>query len=309
MTRYTPPTPFALAPLARHSFEENNPLAFMIIDIDADHSYQQHAHDFYEIIYISEGSGLLLIEKQCFQVHQGELFFIPPGITHMLQKPEHAQEPLQMMNCLLKSEVLCPEIDTHALIWDEEFGHMAAFFRQTESWLSYRQQNGELARILYGMHINTMNKPPGYRHKQYILLLDLLHTLYVQHQVQFPHTRMDIENPVEFTLGYIRMHYRQPVKLEELCDWLAISPRHVQRLLKQATGFTFIQLLQHCRVLRSCELLLETDWNVQRIAEEVGVHDMKYFYRIFKERCHITPSRFRIQHRQVTEEAAESALS
>lgn len=298
MTRHTPAATFTSAPIAAHSFEENNPLAFIMIDIDVEHSYQQHAHDFYEMIYISEGSGLLLIDKQCIQVREGELFFIPPGIAHMLQKPNDSTEPLQMMNCLLQREVLCPQVETDALIWNEEFQRIADFFLQTESWLGYREQNGELARILYGMHINTMNKPPGHRHKQYILLLDLLHTLYVQHQVQFPYTRMRIENPVEFTLGYIRMHYRQPVKLEELAQWLAMSSRHLQRLLKQATGFTFIQLLQNCRVLQSCELLLETDWNVQRIAEEVGVHDMKYFYRIFKERCHVTPSRFRVQHRQ-----------
>ncbi len=305
MTQYTLPVPFAHAPLIDHPFEPNNPLAFIRIDMDIDHSYQQHAHDFYELIYIAEGSGLLLIEKRCFNVQAGELFFIPPGIAHMLHKPDHSNEPLQMMNCLLKSEVLCPEVDTDALIWDEEFQRIAEFFRQTESWLGYREHNGELARILYGMHINTLNKPPGHRYKQYILLLDLLHTLYVQQQVQFPYTRMRIENPVEFTLGYIRMHYRQPVKLEELCGWLAISPRQLQRLLKQATGFTFIQLLQHCRVLRSCELLLETDWNIQRIAEEVGVHDMKYFYRIFKERCHRTPSRFRTQQRQAREQSIE----
>ncbi len=283
-------------PVTEHPFEDNNPLAFVMIDMDESHSYQQHSHHFYEIIYISEGSGLLLIDKQCIEVHEGELFFIPPGIAHMLQKPDHSTTLLQMMNCLLEPKVLSPDVDRNALVWDEEFEHITSFFRQAERWIGYREQNSEFARILYGMHINAMNKPPGYRHKQYILLLDLLHTLYVQHQVSFPYTRMQIEHPVQFTLGYIRMHYRQPVKLEELCGWLAISPRHLQRLLKQTTGFTFIQLLQNCRVLQSCELLLETDWSIQMIAEQVGIHDMKYFYRIFKERCHITPSRFRTQH-------------
>ncbi|WP_366349398.1 AraC family transcriptional regulator [Paenibacillus amylolyticus] len=44
--------------------------------------------------------------------------------------------------------------------------------------------------------------------------------------------------------------------------------------------------------------LSEIHWSVQTIAREVGIQDMKYFYRIFKEKCGMTPKEFR--HPQVT---------
>ncbi|WP_411342501.1 helix-turn-helix domain-containing protein [Paenibacillus sp. WLX1005] len=294
----------------RHPFEQNNPLAF--IKIDVDHSYQQHAHDFYELMYISEGKGILFIERQSLHVSEGDLFFIPPGTPHMLQRQDQdaTSAPLQMLNCLLLPEVLAPQCQEGQPAWDLEFEQIASFFRQSTSWLGYREQQHEFARIMYGMHVNQQHMPPGYRHKQYILLLDLLHTLYVQHQFSYPAVQAKVDHPAEFAISYIETHYRDPLRLDALCSWIGVSPRHLQRLIKQATGQTFVQLLQNVRVLHSCELLLETDWSVQMVAAEVGIQDMKYFYRIFKQHCGLTPSRFRTErtsrekHTAVTQDAS-----
>lgn len=283
-------------PYTRHPFESNNPLSF--IKIDVNHSYQQHAHHFYEVMYISEGNGILFIERQSLQVAEGDLFFIPPGTPHMLQKQTQdvTTRPLQMLNCLLLPEVLEPQDQEDQLAWDTEFEQIAAFFRQGNCWLGYREQQHEFARIMYSMQVNQQNMPPGYRHKQYILLLDLLHTLYVQHQFSYPTAQAKVDNPAEFAISYIETHYRDPLRLDALCSWIGVSPRHLQRLIKQATGQTFVQLLQNVRMLHSCELLLETDWSVQTVAAEVGIQDMKYFYRIFKQHGGLTPSRFRTKH-------------
>lgn len=278
-----------------HPFENNNPLSFLTIDVMQ--SYQQHAHPFYEIIYVSEGKGLLFIDKESLEVSEGDLFFIPIGIHHMFYRQDNKQPAqLQIMNCMFLPEVLMTSDTQENLAWDEEFQEIAGFFRRTERWLGYREQNNEFARIMYSMHLNQMNATPGYRYKLYLSLLELLHTMHMHSQFSYPAAPMKIEDPVTFTTNYVQTHYRDPLKLEELCQWISISPRHLQRKLKQATGQTFIQLLQNVRVMQSCELLIETDWSVQMIAAEVGVHDMKYFYRIFKTRCGLTPSQFRKQH-------------
>lgn len=280
--------------LFQHPFAEETPISFELFTVEG--SFQQHAHDFYEIIYISEGKGTLFIHKDSFIVEEGDLFFIPIGMPHLLKSDssDHAI-PLQIMNCMFKTELLSPQYEPRNAL-DREFDAIAQFFRQNETWLRYQDQGGEFARMMYSMNFAVNSQSPGYHYKLYICLLDLLNTMYRLKQFSLLSKPDKLVDPVAFAIEYIQVHYRDPLKMEEFCQWISISPRQLQRKFKQTTGYTYTQMLQQIRIQKSCELLINTDWSVQTIADEVGIHDMKYFYRLFKESCGLTPLHFRQQH-------------
>lgn len=280
--------------MLQHPFPIETPISFQMFTVEG--SFQEHAHEFYEIIYICEGKGTLFIHKDSLPFEEGDLFFIPIGMPHLL-KSESATPaiPLQMMTCMFQTELLAPQ-NTPKNELEREFDAIAQFFRQTDDWLRYQDQGGEFARIMYSMNFAVNSQSPGYHYKLYICLLDLLNTMYRLKQFSLLSKPDKLVDPVAFAIEYIQVHYRNPLKMEEFCQWLSISPRHLQRKFKETTGHTYTQMLQQIRVQKSCELLINTDWSIQQIADEVGIHDMKYFYRLFKTNCGLTPLHFRQQN-------------
>lgn len=51
----------------------------------------------------------------------------------------------------------------------------------------------------------------------------------------------------------------------------------LSKLIKQKTGYTFQELLQHKRFETAAHLLAETDLSVEEIALDVGYENQSYF--------------------------------
>ena len=91
-------------------------------------------------------------------------------------------------------------------------------------------------------------------------------------------------------LEYIQQNYTQDISLSEICLHLNISLYHFCRLFKKFTNQTFIEYLRDFRIARAENLLLNTDMNINEIAQAVGFSDSNYFSRIFKKIKKITPT-------------------
>ncbi|PQP81645.1 hypothetical protein C0Q44_18260 [Paenibacillus sp. PCH8] len=76
---------------------------FLPNDLRSGGNLIMHHHDFVEIAYVYEGEGLHQIGDQCILVSKGDLFVIPPGVSHVFQPLNlKEQAPLYIMNCLYK---------------------------------------------------------------------------------------------------------------------------------------------------------------------------------------------------------------
>ena len=92
----------------------------------------------------------------------------------------------------------------------------------------------------------------------------------------------------------IIFHYADPqdLTIETLSDKSHMTPRHLDRLLKEQYGMSFTEKLQ-AEKMRSGKYLLEnTDHSIGKIREICGVTPT-YFIRCFKKRYAITPAQYR----------------
>jgi AraC-like DNA-binding protein len=125
----------------------------------------------------------------------------------------------------------------------------------------------------------------------------LLNLLPVEYKFQVVRNNNDNErehvfNEVE---DYMRCHYRL-VSAEKLSAVFGYNIDYFNRLIKSHTGMTYLAFLHHIRLETAAHLLRTTQFPVEQIAEEVGYHNVTYFYRIFMEKYGITPHKFRIKH-------------
>lgn len=93
-------------------------------------------------------------------------------------------------------------------------------------------------------------------------------------------------------------HFADPLSLQQLADWIGVSPHHLCRLFRTAYDTTPTRFLKRIRIRRAKELLLqEGQWSSRRVGEQVGYGEPSYFAKIFKEQEGMTPQAFRRLYR------------
>lgn len=74
---------------------------------------------------------------------------------------------------------------------------------------------------------------------------------------------------------------------------LDITPNHLNKSVKAATGKTAISLLNEISILKAKMLLRNTNKSIGEIAFELGIEDQSYFSRFFKKATGLTPLQYR----------------
>ncbi len=88
---------------------------------------------------------------------------------------------------------------------------------------------------------------------------------------------------VVLALRYIDAHFGEPeLSLEEVASFAQISPGYLSRLLKQETGFSFIDYLTRVRINKAVQIMNDPSVKVYEVAEAVGYQSQHYFSRAFK---------------------------
>lgn len=93
---------------------------------------------------------------------------------------------------------------------------------------------------------------------------------------------------------YIKKNYNSDINIKRLSKIFFMNPVYLGRLFRKCTGTSFTDYLNDYRVERAAEILVSLDTKVYEVCENIGYKDIKYFYKVFKERKGITPSEFRL---------------
>jgi AraC-like DNA-binding protein len=67
------------------------------------------------------------------------------------------------------------------------------------------------------------------------------------------------------------------------------------RFFRRATGNTFTDFVNHVRINRACQFLMESDRQITNIAYDVGFNNIANFNRRFLDIKGMTPREFRRQ--------------
>ncbi len=82
-------------------------------------------------------------------------------------------------------------------------------------------------------------------------------------------------------------------QVSEYADLLHISPNHLNKCVKMATGQSARDLLDEMILLEAKVLLAQTDLSVSEIAWQIGKQDPSNFGRFFRTKMGITPKAYR----------------
>lgn len=94
---------------------------------------------------------------------------------------------------------------------------------------------------------------------------------------------------------YIDHNYKMNIKLETIAPLFGYNSAYLGKIFNKTVGESFNSYVDHMRIERSKELLLENRLKVYEIAEQVGYKNVDYFHKKFKKYVGISPAEFRKQ--------------
>jgi transcriptional regulator GlxA family with amidase domain len=115
-------------------------------------------------------------------------------------------------------------------------------------------------------------------------------------QTQFStHLRaqMAVDGPLGQLLAWLEENVHLKVKVEELADRAAMSPRNFARTFVRETGMTPARYIDRIRLERAIHLLEDTSHRIETVALESGFASAEQLRRTFQRHMGITPLAYR----------------
>lgn len=105
---------------------------------------------------------------------------------------------------------------------------------------------------------------------------------------------MGVRWEVSEAMRYVRKHYqREDLAISELAGHVGISNSRLSVLFKQDTGITINQFITGIRIERAKELLLQGNYKVYEVAEQVGYVTSQYLSKIFYRETGCYPAEYK----------------
>lgn len=93
----------------------------------------------------------------------------------------------------------------------------------------------------------------------------------------------------------IQDSYEEELSLKEVADQLFINAMYLGQLFKKETKKSFSQYLNHFRIEKAKQLLIETNKNINEISCAIGYNNTTYFSKKFKNVVGMSPKDYRKQ--------------
>lgn len=250
---------------------------------------EYRSHDFLEMVYVLSGEGKYRIDDEIYQIREGDLIFINPGVKHQA--------------------LLCPESDIPATEFYVGFTNIRISGCQ-DNFLPLPDGNciyhtaGELSQRLFRLCASMEAENAVRRQGRYFMLKSYLIQmllLVIREQCEpmerpqgYAFESASKKYVAEQVIGYIEDHYSEKISLDQIAENMYLSPFYISRIFKGETGSTPIRHLINLRLEKAKELLEKGyQGSIQEVAALVGYDDAYHFSKLFKKRYGISPSQIR----------------
>ncbi|GBF74638.1 hypothetical protein PA598K_02995 [Paenibacillus sp. 598K] len=253
--------------------------------VDAPHyDNPVHKHSFVEICYVMAGEGSYTDQGTDYPLEAGTLFCSRPGATHQIR----SRSGLTLLHLSL-------ELDERRSLPEgiERYRRLAE-----TSTICVSDADASAAAALWRallLHEETRQTLPVEQLAQAagLLIAALVHLFSPDAAPPPPRVRSGSVHLLERAKRYIRDNLDTGLTLQEVADYLHVSPRHLSRLFGEGIHESFGRFLRRERVGVAARLLRQSEQPIPEIAERCGFGSVHAFTRAFTRERGQSPARYR----------------
>lgn len=97
---------------------------------------------------------------------------------------------------------------------------------------------------------------------------------------------------------YVREHIQEDIYIADIAKQVYLNEQYLMRTFKKTTGLSILEFITNERLWLAKELLVNTGYPINRVADTVGYGNYSYFTKIFKRNVGMTPQAYRQAHEQ-----------
>lgn len=264
-------------------------IEYEALDIFPKAAYQ---NNFFELIYIVEGTGVQWTNNNRFNYRGGNLFLLTPQDTNSFDiSTTTTFFFLRFSDTYIKSKSAADRD------WIERIDFILQNASHRPGCILKNQVDKPLIASLVANVIREHTNQQLYYSQIIEQLVSTIITIVARNiALKLPkNIKETTGEAVLDILHYIQQHIREPkrMKAELISSELGISLSYLGRYFKKQTGETLQEYITKYK-LRLIEIrLLNTDMRINEIADELNFTDESHLTRMFKKYKGISPSEFR----------------
>lgn len=117
--------------------------------------------------------------------------------------------------------------------------------------------------------------------------------LYIHGEHSIQDSEVNNISYIDEVINFISENYMSDIGINIIANNLNLSPNYLSALFHKTTNVKFIDYLTEIRILKSKELLANTNLSIQKISEKVGYHSTRHFTKLFIKYVHSYPSEYK----------------
>jgi AraC family transcriptional regulator, transcriptional activator of pobA len=247
-----------------------------------------HRVDFFQILFITEGTGTHYIDFRPYVFKEGSILFISKGQVHAFQvHPDRDGFLILFTEAFLSKNLIHSDILSFYRLYNyhlhlpimqpEEIGTNAFDYIITEIYKAYHDADDfakeEILRLLLKLLLLKAER--------------IKHTLIPKEKksewfLRFGLFRRQLEN-----------HFHETRNAKTYADVMKISYKHLNEICKSVTGSTAKVFIDHFVILEIKRQLAMSDLSIKELTYQLGFDEPTNLVKFFKKHTRLSPSQFR----------------
>lgn len=238
-----------------------------------------HWHDFYEMELTLSGDTVTEINGFSYAMPQGSMALVTPSDVHSYLD---TGKNVDMLNLVFASKNL-------------EYNSFVSNVLSGGSVVCKLPDRVFETMVFLIQKINEESREGRLLNKRYIsyllscLIIELKRIKKEEGIVKESKER----NAVGKAIVYIRNHFKEPLTLHDVAEFMNVSPVYASRIIQQTLGKSFKEYLIELRLTYAASMLLYTEESISNIAYFSGYNSASYFARGFQKKYGVSPVEYR----------------
>ena len=277
----------------RFNLNEEKGIQFKIEVFDPERDFKvtyPHRHDdFYEILFVTKGTGTHTIDFQNYEIKPDAIFFLSPGQIHELALSEDVQGYIFLFT---SSFYHFNKTNPYKLF---ELPFFYTLGRETPPL--YLTEGSDIVTLttLFKNAIQENNHLLADRDEAVRALLDLI---LIQCKRCYPVQNLDEKFSKSRILvkrfkQLIEEKCQENLAVKAYAELLGVTPNHLSETVKMITGRTSTDLINDRMMMEIKRMLVHTELTVSEIAYRLNFADQSYFSKYFKKLSLQSPLEFK----------------